>query len=124
MLLDLLPARRAFLNLLPVLYHAHFPRLAQWLVPPAGEAAKSWLALPWSFVIVYNARQGTPDSPPQGYALDPAGLHERLLKMALTTAIAQAPVAVRELLESGLRESDDPTPKFARELRCPFTWRV
>jgi hypothetical protein len=124
MLLDLLPARRAFLNLLPVLYHAHFPKLGLWLVPPTGEAAKCWPALPWSFVIVYNARQGTADSLPLGYMLDPLGLHPRLLKMAFTTAITQAPVAVRELLQSGLHESNDNTPRFARELRCPYTWRV
>ena len=123
MLVDLLPARRAVLNLLPVLYHAHFPRLGQWLVPPTGEAAKCWPALPWSFVIVYNARQGTADQPPMGYPLDPQTLSPRLLKMALTTAFAQAPVAVRELLVSELNDGDD-RPIFARKPHCPFTWRV
>jgi len=132
MLLDLLPARRAFLNLLPVLYHAHFPKLGLWLVPPAGDAAKCWLALPWSFVIVYNARLGTADQPPMGYPLDPAVLSARLLRMALTTAFAQAPVAVRELLVSELGNSSDPVgdvrdstrPVFTRKPHCPYTWRV
>jgi hypothetical protein len=124
MLLDLLPARRAFLNMLPVLYHAHFPKLGQWLVPPSGEAAKCWLALPWSFVIVYNARQGTAEQPPLGYPLDPDALPPRLLKLALTTAIAQAPVAVRELLVAGLRDHNEPRPTFARKPHCPYTWRV
>jgi hypothetical protein len=122
-LLDLLPARRAFLNLLPVLYHAHFPRLGQWLVPPTGEAARCWPALPWSFVIVYNARRGAADAPPPGYPLDPGSLSPRVLKMALTTAVAQAPVAVQELLVAGLSAGDD-RPVFARKPHCPYTWRV
>jgi hypothetical protein len=124
MLLDLLPARRAFLNLLPVLYHAYFPRLGLWLVPPAGGAAKCWPALPWAFVLVYNARQGTAKQPPPGYELDPKALAPRLLQMALTTAFAQAPVAVRELLLHGLHDRAGTCPEFARELRCPYTWRV
>ena len=124
MLLDLLPARRAFLNLLPVLYHAYFPRLGLWLVPPTGEAAKCWPALPWAFVLVYNARQETAERPPPGYELDPAALAPRLLQMALTTAFAQAPVAVRELLLHGLHDRAGTGPEFARKLHCPYTWRV
>lgn len=120
-LLDMLPARRAFLNMLPVLYHAHFPKLGLWLVPPAGAAAKCWPALPWSFVIVYNARQGTADGPPMGYPLDPDALPPRLLKLALATALAQAPVAVCGLLAE-LRDRD--APVFARKPHCPYTWRV
>ena len=123
MLVDLLPARRAFLNLLPVLFHAHFPKLGLWLVPPTGEAAACWPALPWAFAIVYNARQGTAAQPPPGYPLDPQALPPRLLRLALTTAFAQAPVAVRELLVSGLRDRDD-RPVFARPPHCPYTWRV
>ncbi len=132
MLLDLLAARRAFNNLLPVLYHAYFPKLGQWLIPPTGTALACWPALPWSFVIVYNARQGTKTNPPLGYTLVPATISARLLRMALTTALAQAPVAVRELLLSDLREAEDPIrrvqdtayPIFARHLYCPYTWRV
>ncbi|MCI0703335.1 MAG: hypothetical protein L0241_19830, partial [Planctomycetia bacterium] len=93
-LLELLRARRAFLNLLPVLYHAHFPKLGLWLVPPAGVAAHCWPALPWAFVLVYNARQGTADEPPMGYPLDTHTISARLLRIALTTAMTQAPVAV------------------------------
>jgi hypothetical protein len=122
-LIDLLPARRAFLNLLPVLYHAHFPKLGFWLVPPTGDAARCWPALPWSFVIVYNARQGNDDGPPMGYPLDPQALPPRLLKLALATALVQAPVAVCGLLAE-LRDRDDPNPVFARKLHCPYTWRV
>jgi hypothetical protein len=122
-LLDLLPARRAFLNLLPVLYHAYFPKLGLWLVPPVGDAARCWPSLPWSFVLVYNARQGTAEKPPPGYPLDPDALPLPLLKQALTTAIAQAPVAVRELLVTGLSTNAD-RPAFARKLHCPYTWRV
>ncbi|MFM8273913.1 MAG: hypothetical protein ACKODX_16495 [Gemmata sp.] len=124
-LLALLPARRAFLNLLPVLYHAHFPRLGLWLVPPTGPAAACWPALPWSFVLVYNARPGTAPNPPPGYAVDPHALPDALLRLALTTALAQAPVAVRELLMHGLRDCGTaPRPEFVRPLHCPYTWRV
>jgi hypothetical protein len=121
-LLDLLPARRAFLNLLPVLYHAHFPKLGQWLVPPTGEAAKCWPALPWSFVFVYNARHGATGQPPLGYPLERKTLPARLEDLALTTAVAMAPVAVREWLITGQREHDHPTA--ALRVYCPFTWRV
>lgn len=132
MLLNLLSARRAFLNLLPVLYHAHFPKLGQWLVPPAGVAASVWPSLPWSFVIVYNARQGTAEQPPLGYPLDPKSLTRPLLRQAMTTAFAQAPVAVRELLIRELRDRENPETHFGvysgvvfeRTLNCPFTWRV
>lgn len=124
MLLDLLAARRAFLNMLPVLYHAHFPKLGQWLVPPTGGAALAWPSLPWSFVIVYNARHGSADAPPMGYELDPDAIPGRMLRVALTTALAQAPVAVRELLIHGLSERNDTRPALARKLHCPFTWRV
>ena len=123
MLLDLLPARRLFLNLLPVLYHAHFPKLGLWLVPPTGAALGCWPALPWSFVLVYNARQGTAEQPPAGYPIDHRPLAPRLVRMALTTALAQAPLAVRELLIHGLNDRDG-SPLFARPLYCPFTWRV
>lgn len=121
-LLELLPARRAFLDLLPVLFHAHFPKLGLWLVPPHGPAADCWPALPWSFVIVYNARHGAPGAPPVGYAVSPAALAPNLLRSALTTALAQAPVAVRELLIQEARDAGQPA--FVRPLHCPFTWRV
>lgn len=121
-LLDLLPARRAFLDLLPVLFHAHFQKLGLWLVPPHGPAADCWPALPWSFVIVYNARHGAPGAPPAGYAVSPSALAPNLLRSALTTALAQAPVAVRELLIQEARDAGQPA--FARPLHCPFTWRL
>jgi hypothetical protein len=121
-LLDFLPARRAFLDLLPVLFHAHFQKLGLWLVPPHGPAADCWPALPWSFVIVYNARHGAPGAPPPGYAVSPSALAPHLLRSALTTALAQAPVAVRELLIQEARDACQPA--FARPLHCPFTWRV
>ncbi len=132
-LLDLLPARRAFLNLLPTLYHAHFPKLGQWLVPPAGAAAKCWPALPWAFVIVYNARHGTASAPPLGYPVDAKKLAFGVVRNALATALPLAPVAVRELLIARLRDRDEPVPDrahwekylvFDRELYCPFTWRI
>jgi hypothetical protein len=121
-LLDLLRARRAFMNMLPVLYHAHFPKLGQWLVPPTGEAAKCWPALPWSFVFVYNARHGAAGEPPLGYPLDSKVLSSRLKALALTTAVAMAPVAVREWLIHEQRENDHPT--VPERVYCPFTWRV
>jgi hypothetical protein len=121
-LFTLLPARRAFMNLLPVLYHAHFPKLGQWLVPPAGVAANGWPALPWSFVFVYNARHGATGHPPLGYPLDRKALSPRLEDLALTTAVAMAPVAVREWLIHGQRENDQPTAEL--RVYCPFTWRV
>ena len=106
-----------------MLYHAHFPKLGLWLVPPTGAALASWPALPWSFVLVYNARPGTAPHPPPGYPVDPAALDPRLLRLALTTALAQAPVAVRELLIHGLTDGG-PVPQFKRPLHCPLTWRV
>lgn len=132
-LLGLLAARRAFLNLLPVLYHAHFPKLGLWLVPPTGAALACWPALPWSFVLVYNARQGTAEQPPLGYPIDPAALSYRIVRDALATALAMAPVAIRELLIHRLRDQPVPLPDpahwdrhlvFDRKLYCPFTWRV
>ncbi|MBM3983638.1 MAG: hypothetical protein FJ304_25880 [Planctomycetes bacterium] len=132
-LLDLLPARRAFLNLLPTLYHAHFPKLGQWLVPPAGAAAQCWPALPWAFVIVYNARHGTASAPPLGYPVDAKKLPFAVARDALATALPLAPVAVRELLIDRLRDRDVPALDrahwekylvFDRELYCPFTWRI
>jgi hypothetical protein len=132
-LLDLLTARRAFLGLLPVLYHAHFPKLGQWLVPPTGAAARVWPSLPWAFVIVYNARHGSTGRPPHGYPVDPKKLPFRVVRDALATAFPLAPVAIRELLIQRLRDRPIPVPDeshwekylvFDRELYCPFTWRV
>lgn len=132
-LLALLAARRAFLVLLPALYDRHFAQLRHWLVPPAGEAAGCWPALPWAYVMVYNARRGTIDIPPPGYEVRPQDLSFLLLKMALTTAYPMAPTEVRELLIHGLRDKADPLPDwidwsrnavFDRPLYCPLTWRV
>jgi hypothetical protein len=132
-LLDLHRARRAFINLLPVLYHAYFPRLGQWLVPPVGVAAACWPSLPWAFVLVYNARQGSADAAPPGYPLNPKTLPYRVVRDALSTALPMAPVAIRELLIHRLRDQPVPVPDeahwekylvFERALYCPYTWRV
>src|SRR5262245_12941676 len=42
----LLTARRRFLAVLLPLYEGYFGKLGQWLVPPAGQAAQCWPALP------------------------------------------------------------------------------
>lgn len=129
-LLDLLAARRPFLGMLPVLYNAYFDRLGLWLIPPAGPAAVSWPPLPWAFVLVYNAQQGSEDEPPLGYLVIP---DTWVIRDALRTAFPMAPVAVRELLLYHLRERADPLPDahdlsrnmvFDRPLHCPFTWKV
>jgi hypothetical protein len=132
-LLDLLAARRAFARLLPVLYNAHFPSLGRWLVPPAGDAAACWPALPWAFVLVYNAREGSPDIPPAGYEVKPQAAGFAALKVALVTAYGIAPVAVRDLLVHAVRSRPDPLPErhdwdrnavFDRPLFAPFNWKV
>jgi hypothetical protein len=129
-LIDLLAARRPFLAMLPVLYNAYFDKLGLWLVPPAGVAALAWPSLPWAFVLVYNARKGTVDEPPPGYAVTPGA---GVIRDALRTAFPMAPVAVRELLLHHIRERPDAMPDtfdlnrnmvFDRPLYCPYTWRV
>lgn len=132
-LADLLDARRKFLGLLPVLYSGYLAKLGQWLVPPAGDAAAVWPALPWAFVIVYNAHKTPTDSTAGTYRVDPMSLPFRLLKVALATAYPIAPVAVRELVIHHVRERPEPIPNpddhqrnavFDRPLYCPHTWRV
>lgn len=132
-LADLLDARRKFLGLLPVLYDRHFAGLGRWLVPPAGAAADAWPALPWAFVIVYNARRGTADAPPPGYPLSLGQIDFGGFRWALGTAVQVDPVAVRELLIHQLRDRPDPRPDrdhwernlvLDRPLYCPYPWRV
>jgi hypothetical protein len=130
---DLLAARRPFLATLPVLYDRYFDKLGQWLVPPVGVASGPWPVLPWAFVIVYNARRGTVDTPPPGYPVDPHQLPFEILRAALTAALTMAPVPVRELLIDRLRSRDEPLPEFLdlvrkavfdRPLQCPYSWKV
>lgn len=132
-LTDLLAARAAFLGVLPALYHAHFPRLMHWLVPPAGAALGCWPALPWAFVLVYNAKRGTADVPAAGYEVNTQDLPFNLFKLAWATAYPMEPVAVRDLLATRLRMSPavpfDPLDWAAnatldRPLFCPYTWRI
>ena len=130
---DLLAARRAFLGVLPALYHAHFGRLFQWLVPPTGAALGCWPALPWAFVLVYNAKQGTPAAPAAGYEVSTLQLPFNLFKLAWATAYPMEPVAVRDLLATRLRFAPEPSfdpldwatqATFDRTLFCPYTWRI
>jgi hypothetical protein len=132
-LTDLLAARKPFLGMLPVLYERYFDKLGQWLIPPAGVAAAAWPALPWSFVLVYNARKGTPELPPTGYPVDPHQLTFELVKAALAAALPLDPTAVRELLIHRIRERREPLPDrvdwgktavFDRLLHCPYSWKV
>ncbi len=132
-LADLLAARRPFLATLPALYDRYFDKLGQWLIRPAGAASAPWPALPWAFVLVYNARKGTADVPPPGYPVDPHQLTFELLKAALATAFPMDRVAVRELLIHRIREKAEPLPDsvdldkkavFDRPLHCPNNWKV
>ena len=125
---ELLEARRNFLGQLPYLYEKHFARLRHWLVPPAGEAATTWPALPWTFVLVYNVRHNIPDQPPPGYDVSWYELELRLREAAFTTALGIERVGVLGLLaERALSvpirygQSD-----FFRVqvFRCPLHWRV
>ncbi len=131
-LIDLLAARRAFLPLLPALFDRHFANLRKWLIPPAGVAAGRWPALPWAFVILYNARKGSPDAAAPGYRVDDQVTFD-LVKAALSAALPMDPVAVRELLIPGLRSRTDTRPStwdvnpktvFDRPLFCPNSWKV
>lgn len=132
-LLDLLAARGAFLAALPGLFVRQFDKLGQWLVPPVAAAAGPWPALPWAFVLVYNARKGTADVPPPGYPVDPHQLTFEVLKAALVAASAMDRAAVRTLLIHQIRERPEPVPGsddlakkavFDRPLHCPFSWKV
>ena len=132
-LLDLLAARRPFLALLPTLYERYFEKLSLWLIPPGGVAAATWPVLPWSFVLVYNARKGTADVPPAGYPVDPHQLTFSLLKAALAAALPLDPTAIRELLIHRIREKAEPLPDridwgtnavFDRPLHCPYSWKI
>jgi hypothetical protein len=132
-LTDLLAARKPFLAMLPVLYSRYFDKLGLWLIPPTAPAAAVWPALPWSFVLAYNAHMGTPDVPPAGYPVDPHQLTFELLKAALAAALPLDPTAVRELLIHRIRERAEPLPDradwgtnavFDRPLHCPYSWKV
>lgn len=129
----LLSARRRFLGLLPRLYDGHFAKLGKWLVPPAGTAASCWDSLPWAFVLVYNARNGTVDQPPPGYQGSWSSLSQSAMELAFATAYRIDPLKVRDLLLTRLRERPDPMPHeedwarnmvFDRPLFCPLNWRV
>jgi hypothetical protein len=130
---DLLAARSVFQGALPALYHAHFSRLKSWLVPPTGIAQSCWPALPWAFVMIYNAKQGTVDSPAAGYEVNTQQLPFNLFKLAWATAYTMDPVAVRDLLAVRLRFSPVPcidpldwatNAMFDRPLFCPYNWRI
>lgn len=132
-LVALLDARRKFLDLLPVLYDKHHTSLGRWMVPPAGDAAHGWPALPWAFVIVYNAREGVEHAPPPGYQVNAHLLPFEILRQALATALPIEPTRVRDLLIHRLREQSVPTvghedwwgnAVFDRPLTCPLHWRI
>jgi hypothetical protein len=132
-LIDLLAARRPFLAQVPKLYESHFDKLGLWLIPPGGIAARSWPSLPWAYVIVYNARNGTADEPPPGYLLPLTLVHPYVVMNALQTAFPMEPRGVRELLLHDVRQRLDPMPTFRdlavnmvfdRPLFCPYTWKV
>lgn len=132
-LADLLAARRPFLATLPALYDRYFDKLWKWLIPPSGAAAGPWPALPWAFVIVYNARKGTADAPAPGYRVEPDQLGFDVVRAALAAALPMDPAAVGELLIPGLRSKTaahpstwDVNPKtvFDRPLHCPNNWKL
>jgi hypothetical protein len=132
-LVALLSARKPFLSLIPTLYNRYFDKLGQWLIQPSGAAAVVWPSLPWAFVLVYNARKGTPDVPPQGYPVDPHLLTFEVVKAALAAAFPIDHVPVRELLIHRIRERAEPMPDrvdwgkntvFVRPLHCPYSWKV
>lgn len=132
-LADLLAARRPFLATLPALYDRHFDKLWKWLIPPAGAAVGPWPALPWAFVIVYNARKGTNDAPAPGYRVEPEQLGFGVIRAALAAALPMDAAAVGELLIPGLRSKAgtppntwDVNPKtvFDRHLYCPNNWKL
>jgi hypothetical protein len=128
-LVALLAARRRFLAALPGLYGRHFARLGQWLVPPAHAAAGCWPALPWAFVLLYNARQSCPGRVPCGYPVWWGSLAEALRPLAWATAYGMDPERVRTLIDpryAGLPVNPAEAAVKVRSdgLLCPLTWRL
>ncbi len=130
-LLALLAGRRRFLAVLPRLAGLHFAQLGRWLVPPAGQAAGCWPALPWAMVLLYNARQT--DGPPPGYPVAWEALSRPLQVLAWATFVAmepgRAPGLLSEDFVGGGGAAAATRPEAVDRLRptglvCPLTWRV
>jgi hypothetical protein len=130
-LLALLAARRRLLAVLPTLYEQHFGRLGQWLVPPTGRAASGWPALPWAYLLRYNARRvAAPPLP--GYPTSWEALSDGLRERAWTTAWSMDPASLPALLPAEVRTDPlfparDPKhacPRVRMPLHCPLNWRV
>lgn len=125
-LIELLAARKVFLGSLRVLYRRHFARLKRWLVAPSGPAAAVWPALPWAFVLVYNAR--TPE--PTGYPLSTRAPHVSnvILGMAWEAAWRMESTALLGLIPEQYRSNADLPVQgwntILGDLMCPLDWRV
>lgn len=126
-LLDLTRARRALLGSLRGLYDRHFARLKVWLVnpDPTGPAAAVWPALPWAFVLQYNAC--TQD--PVGYGVGMAALPVALRPLCWETAWRMAGTELLPLIPT----YRTPPPNVADDgwlalldlpFQCPFEWTV
>ncbi len=131
-LLALLAARRRLLAVLPALYDRHFGRLGQWLVPPTGQAVVSWPALPWAFLLLYNARRGSAEQVAPGYPRSWDELSDALRELAWTTAWSMDAARMPSLLPDTVRsdplfparEPEHACPRVAMPLICPLNWRV
>jgi len=105
-LLEVLAARRVFLDTLGGLYRRHFARLARWLAPPSGLAAAIWTALPLAYVIVYNGSTPEPDK---------AAIPDSMYMLAWETAWRMQSLPLLASLQDTRRP---------QELICPLDWRI
>lgn len=129
-LLDLLRARRAFLGALRGLFDRHFARLKVWLVNPGGSAAAAWPALPWAFVLQYNATIPAPT----GYPVVMGTLPAALRPLCWEAAWRMGGVGLLKLLEAVAannyyrlpdRPADDGWQLLEQyQLQCPLDWTV
>lgn len=123
--IELLGARKVFHGTLGSLYHRHFSGLKRWLVPPSGPAAEVWPALPWAFVMVYNATKADPT----GYQLSThsSQVSQQVLGMAWEAAWRMESTTLLKLIHESYNEkfgAERGWSVISSDLMCPLDWRV
>lgn len=124
--IELLAARKVFFGTLGGLYKRHYSRLKRWLVPPSGPAFDVWPALPWAFVLVYNATQ----TQPTGYPLPTSvsSVSYPILGMAWEAAWRMESTALLNLIPESYRNNIDLSEQgwiaILGDMMCPLDWRI